>query len=900
MLIVMSWLREYVPGLPPSRAIADALIRAGFEVEGLRAVGGDVSGVVVGEIIGFEPVETKKKTVRWCQVRVAGGGAISDGATGDESTGDGAAVRGIICGALNFAVGDRVAVALPGAVLPGGFAITARKTYGHLSEGMICSARELGLGDDHDGILVLPPSTPLGADVASLLELADEVLDIAITPDRGYALSVRGIAREAATAFALPFDDPGLVGDPGLVDEPGLVDSPGLPPAVTPDSGGPGGSGGSGGASAYPVLVEDTAGCDRYVARVVTGVNPAAATPMTWARRLALAGMRSISVPVDVTNAVLLGLGQPLHAFDRAKLRGPIVVRRAAPGETLRTLDDALRTLDPEDLVIADDSGPIALAGVMGGASTEISATTTEIVLESAHFDPISVARTARRHRLSSEASRRFERGVDPALAPVAAAAAVGLLVELAGATAGPGVTDLDHRPAATTVSLPLGEAERLAGRPYPPQTVLRRLADVGCTLAGHTSAGGSSAGHTSAGRTSAGAVVDSVDGAVDREEVLAVVAPSWRPDLTRPADLVEEIVRLEGYDTIPVTLPRLPAGRGLTAAQRMRRTVGRALAGAGYVEVQTLPFVPEDAPDALGLAADDPRRAVVRVANPIAEDAAYLRTTLLSGLIAAAGRNLGRGQQDLALFETGLVFRERPGGPAPVTAPAVDRKPSADEITALDAALPEQPRHLAVLLAGRSEPAGWAGPGRAVDWADAVDAAHLVAEALGLTLTVAAGEAMPWHPGRCAALSLDGRLVGYAGELHPRVHGGVGLPARTVAMELDLDALLAVAEAAPPVAAPTISTYPPADRDVALAVPVQVPVADVTAALRAGAGALLESLTLFDVFEGEQVGPGQRSLAFGLRLRAFDRTLTAAEANAARDAAVAVAADRLGASLRA
>ncbi|MCM3887551.1 phenylalanine--tRNA ligase subunit beta, partial [Frankia sp. R82] len=531
MLIVMSWLREHVPGLPPTRAVADALVRAGFEVEGLHTVGGDVSGVVVGEIVGFEPVETKKKTVRWCQVRVAGPTASDGGPTapdgGTDASDGGGDVRGVICGALNFAVGDRVAVALPGAVLPGGFAITARKTYGHLSDGMICSARELGLGEDHDGILVLPPSTPLGADVASLLELADEVLDIAITPDRGYALSVRGIAREAAIAFGLPFDDPGRPG--------GALDSEAD------------GAGTSAGAPGYPVVVADAAGCDRYVARVVTGVDAAAVTPTGWARRLALSGTRSISVPVDVTNAVLLGLGQPLHAFDRAKLTGPIVVRRATSGETLRTLDDVDRVLDPEDLVIADDSGPIALAGVMGGASTEISATTTDIVLEAAHFDPVSVARTARRHRLSSEASRRFERGVDPALPAVAAAAAVDLLVALAGATPDPGVTDLDHRPAIPAVPLPPGEAQRLAGRPYPLQTVLHRLTDIGCIV--------------------------SADGAGETaEDVLVVVPPPWRPDLTRPADLVEEIVRLEGYDTIPVTLPRLPAGRGLTAAQRRRR----------------------------------------------------------------------------------------------------------------------------------------------------------------------------------------------------------------------------------------------------------------------------------------------------------------------------------------
>ncbi len=852
MLIVMSWLREYAEGLPPTRAVADALIRAGFEVEGLRGVGGDVSGVVVGEIVDFELVETKKKAVRWCQVRVAGG---------EDPSASG--VRGVICGAHNFAVGDRVPVALPGAVLPGGFAITARKTYGHVSDGMICSARELGLGEDHDGILVLPPSAPLGADVTELLDLADEILDIAVTPDRGYALSVRGIAREAATAFGLPFTDPGA---PPSAQTPTGDAASGRPATGEAEIGEAAGA-------AYPVVVEDTAGCDRYVARVVTGVDPAAVTPLGWSRRLSLSGMRPISVPVDVTNAVLIGLGQPLHAFDRAKLTGAIVVRRAAAGETLRTLDGVERTLDPEDLVIADDTGAIALAGVMGGASTEISAQTTDIVLEAAHFDPISVARTARRHRLSSEASRRFERGVDPALAPVAAATAVALLVELAGAHPAPGATDLDHWPAVAPVLLPLREPERLAGRTYSAEVVRHRLADVGCTITATAS----------------------------DEGVLVVTPPSWRPDLTRPADLVEEIMRLEGYDTIPVTLPLLPAGRGLTPAQRMHRAVGRALAYAGLVEVLTLPFVAADAADALSLVADDKRRLAVRVANPIAEDAAYLRTTLLFGLIAAAVRNIGRGQQDLALFESGRVFREQSGAPVRVPTPPVDRRPSVEEIAALDSVLPKQARHVAALLTGCREPAGWSAPGREVDWADAVDAAQVVAEAVGITLTVTAGDTMPWHPGRCAGLSVGGRLVGFAGELHPRVLGDAGLPPRTVAMELSLDVLVeAAAAAAPPVVAPVISTYPPADRDVALVVATQVPVAEVTEALREGAGDLLESLTLFDVFEGAQVGAGQRSLAFGLRLRAGDRTLTAAEANAVRDTAVELAAQRTGAVLRA
>ncbi|MGF7238135.1 MAG: phenylalanine--tRNA ligase subunit beta, partial [Frankia sp.] len=729
-------------------------------------------------------------------------------------------------------------------------------------DGMICSGRELGFGDDHAGILVLPAGTPLGADVVDLLGLVDEVLDIAVTPDRGYALSVRGIGREAATAFGLPFHDPAL-------DAQRAADDAGTAPG-------------------YPVTLSDPAGCDRYVARVIEGVDPTAPTPLRLARRLELAGMRSISAVVDVTNLVMLELGQPLHAFDASTLSGPIDVRRARAGEHLVTLDGVDRTLDPEDLVITDSSGPIALAGVMGGASTEISASTTRIVIEAAHFDPVSVARTARRHKLHSEASRRFERGVDPALGPAAAQAAVRTLSTLAGGVSDPGVTDVRHERPRPVVSLPVGEPERLGGRPYPREVVVRRLLEVGCSVPDDSGTG----------------------------DTLRVVPPTWRPDLTRPADLVEEVVRLEGYDTIPVRLPRLPAGRGLTPPQRVRRAVSRGLADAGYVEISTVPFVGADAGDSLGLPAGDPRRAAVKIANPIAEDSGFLRTTLLPGLLAAATRNVRRGAGDLALFESGSVFLSETSGddslsagPPPVAAPAppappappVDRRPTDAELAALDAGLPAQPRHVAVLLTGLREPAGWWGPGRPADWGDAVAAARTVAATCGVALTVTAGEVAPWHPGRCAGLSLGpgGPVIGHAGELHPRVVAAAGLPARASAMELDLDALVAAAVAAPPIRARPISAYPPADRDVALVVADTTPVAEVATALSDGAGPLLEALRLFDVYAGAQVGEGRRSLAFGLRLGAAARPRRADAATGVRAGAGAAPPRRTGAALR-
>ena len=808
MRVPVSWLRALVPGLEASAAeIAEGLIRAGLEVEQVVRYGDDVRGVVTGRVLDIEELTGFKKPIRYCHVDV------------------GTRVHEVVCGATNFSVGDVIAFATPGGELPGGFAIAARQTYGHTSDGMICSERELGLGEDHSGILVLPPDTPLGVDVVELLGLRDEVLDIAVTPDRGYTLSMRGMAREAATAFGLELTDPA----PLDVPEPG---------------------------DGYAVRLDDVSGCDRYVARTVTGLDPSAPSPAWLQRRLTLCGMRPISLAVDITNHVLLELGQPLHAFDLDALRGDIVVRRAEPGEKLTTLDEQVRALDPEDLVITDDSGPIALAGVMGGGSTEIGAGTTSVLIESAHFDPVSIARTARRHKLPSEASKRFERGVDPDLADAAAEAAVRLLVALGGGTAG-GTTDVDETPDPVVLRLPAAMPGRVAGRPYEPAVVRRRLEDVGCLVEG--------------------------DDAPDA--VLRVTPPTWRPDLTGTAELVEEVVRLEGYDTIPVVLPTAPAGAGLTASQRLRRTASRALAAAGLVEVVGTPFVGEQVLEVLGGGMTPPR-----LVNPLAETEALLRPSLQPGLLAALQRNVGRGLTDVALYETGVVFTTPGGGDAET--PDLTRRPTEEHLAALDATLPEQPRHVGIALTGSRH-------GRPVDWADAAEAVLSLGRALGLTLTLQSAQWGPWHPGRCAEVLLDGRRVGFAGELHPRVVAQLELPARTVTAEVNLDILVAAAEQAGPTRAAALSPYPPAAVDVALVVEKATPAAAVEAALRAGAGELLEDLRLFDVYTGPQVGEGHRSLAYALRFRAPDRTLTDVEVLAARDAAVEEAARRVGAVLR-
>ncbi|MFF8033321.1 MULTISPECIES: phenylalanine--tRNA ligase subunit beta [unclassified Streptomyces] len=849
MRVPLSWLREYVdlPATETGRDVQAKLISAGLEVETVEHLGADLKGpLVVGQVLTIEELEGFKKPIRFCTVDVGRANG-----TGEPQE--------IVCGARNFAVGDKVVVVLPGATLPGGFSIAARKTYGRVSHGMICSGDELGMGDDGThGIIVLPPETEVGKDAVELLELVDEVLDIAVTANRGDCLSIRGVARETAIAYGLPLRDPALLDVPG------------------PNAFG------------YPVEVSDPAGCDRFTARTVTGLSPEARSPIWLQRRLQKVGMRPISLAVDVTNYVMMELGQPLHAYDRSLVRGTIGVRRAEEGEKIVTLDGVERKLHAEDLVITDDRGPIGLAGVMGGADTEIADqgngadATTDVVIEAAHFDQVSVARTARRHKLSSEASRRFERGVDPQAAAAAAQRTVDLLVLLAGGTAEAGVTEVVAPTAPHTITTAADHPDRVAGVTYGRETVVRRLQEVGCDVYG--------------------------------QDELIVTVPSWRPDLTDPNDLAEEVIRLEGYENLPSTLPRPPAGRGLTPRQRLHRRVGRALAGAGYVEAPNYPFVSERVFDQLGLEADDPARRVVTLVNPLSDEEPALRTSLLPGLLGALRRNDGRGSHDLALFETGLVFLPRALGSARAgeTSPRderkaaanlpVDRRPGEDDIAALDAALPDQPRHVAVVLAGAREQAGWWGKGRPAGWADAVEAARTVAREAGAELGVRKGQYGPWHPGRCAELTVtvDGaeRVIGHAGELHPRVWKALGLPARTCAMELDLDVLRRVGDDTPQ--APGISTFPVATQDVALVVDAFVPASDVESALREGAGPLLESIRLFDVYENaEQLGEGRKSLAYALRFRAADRTLTVDEASAAREAAVALAGERTGAALR-
>lgn len=828
----MSWLRE-AAGLGADVAASDLAAKftaAGLTVEHIVRTGAEVTGpLVVGRVLSKTDEEQKNgKTVHYCRVDVGD-------EHNDQPMDDYPASRGIICGAHNFSAGDLVVVALPGAVLPGDFQIAARKTYGHISDGMICSQLELGLGEDHDGIIVLDAALGLnpGDDAIAALWTSDEVLEIDLTPDLSYALSIRGLARDAAQLFGASYTD--------------RYARP-VPQAVV---------------DGYPVELADEA-CPLFVALRLDGFNPAAASPSWLVRRLEAAGMRSISLAVDVTNYVMLESGQPLHAYDADTLAGPIVVRLAREGETLVTLDDVTRELVRSDLLIADDSGPIGLAGVMGGASTEISAATTSIVLEAAHFDPVTVSKTMRRLNLPSEASKRFERGVDPALPYAAAHRAMELMVEYGGG----------RRSADETVAGGVASPPSIAMRATLPAQVLG--ADISTSEVIST-------------LQKSGVQVTAMG------DSLTLTPPTWRNDLRDPFDYVEEVGSKVGFHRIGSSVPSAPIGRGYTERQQGRRRVLQAVADLGFVEVLSLPFSSLDDLDKLGLAADDPRRNVVRLANPLSDTHPFLRTSLLPGLFAAVAKNTSRSMGDLALFEQGLGFFDFDTPDAP--RPSVAHRPSADELAALDAALPTQADTIAAVVTGNWMMPGWSGPATPATWEHVVAFAETAAAALGVRLKRRNAEAAPWHPGRCAELSVDGQVLGFAGELHPAVCAAFGLPARACAVEFNLGDLLAAAPHSGQVKA--LSPFPLAKEDVALIVGADVAAADVEASLVQGAGPLLESVSLFDIYTGPQIGEGKKSLAFALRFRG-DATLTDEEAAQARQNAVAVAVERFGAVQRA
>ncbi|WP_193096666.1 phenylalanine--tRNA ligase subunit beta [Brevibacterium sp. FME17] len=861
MRVPLNWLADYVdlPANTDPHALAAEFASIGLEEEDF--FGPELTGpLVVGRVLELTKEEhSNGKTVNWCRVDVGPEHNEDADDPKDPQPGEERPSRGIICGAHNFVVGDLIVACLPGAVLPGDFQIAARKTYGHKSDGMICSAKELGLGEDHDGIIVLKNlglSGEPGDDAIALLGLDQVTLDVNVTPDRGYQLSMRGIAREYAQMKGQAFTD---IGSPTVAE----VNAP------TDDG--------------FPVVVEDSnpidgnVGCDQFTALQVTGLDTSAQTPFWMQRRLIAAGMRPISLTVDVTNYVMLELGQPLHAYDTALLGEEIVVRRAQAGQKFTTLDDVERTLDAEDLLITDRGGQgsdstggkiIGLAGVMGGAAVEVNDETTAVVIEAAHFDPISIARTARRHKLSSEASRRFERGVDPLLGPVAARRCADLLVELAGGTLSPATTQVGQAPEPTVIELPVKRVDSLVGVDYTTAEVTGLLEGIG-------------------------AIIEVIG-----KDRLAVTVPLWRTDITADVDLIEEVARTGGYDRIPSIQPAARAGQGMTEAQRTRRRISNLLAADGFTEVLSYPFTSDKRDDQLRLEADDVRRKHIRLANPMSEDLPLMRTNLLSTLVELVARNFGRGAKDVALFEAGLVSTSAglPAGPGPRHLPGYH--PTDAELDEVYASVPVQPYHYAGIISGNVELPGVWGKGRKAEAADVIDTVRRIAGVNGIEVSVEADQIAPWHPGRAAKFLLaDGQELGHAGELHPKVCENLGLPARSVAFEIDLDALLAQEDLRTWDGA--LSTYPVSRQDVALIVDAQLPTQTLAATLREGAGEELELLETFDLYTGDQLPEGKKSLAFRLTFRAPDRTLKADEASAMREAATALAAERHGAEVR-
>jgi phenylalanyl-tRNA synthetase beta chain len=788
----LSWIRDFTPADAPVDELVAALNQLGLEVEGVEEPGRDLGGVRVARILEVLPHPDADRL------------QLADVDFGDGTT-------RVVCGAPNIAAGQLVPFAPAGARLPGGITLERRTIRGQVSDGMLCSPRELGLGDDHGGILVLDPGAELGADVRPVLGLDDVVFDLSITPNRPDAMCVVGVARELAAHLGQPLTVP--------------------EPAVRGDSAV---------AADVSVDIEAPDRCWRYlagVARVTMGESPA------WLQqRLVKAGMRPISNVVDVTNYVLLERNQPLHAFDLGRLAGRgIVVRLATPGEPMTTLDGVQRTLDAEDLLICDaERTPQAIAGIMGGSTSEVTAATSEILLEAAYFERMGIARSSKRLKLRSESSARFERGIDPEGVAVHAARALELLEAVAAAGVAPETVDEFPTPAPRPViRLRTTRVNRLLGTSLTDRDVLAALEPLGI----------------------------SVDGEGDE---ITAVPPSFRPDLEREVDLVEEVARRVGFASIGRTVPK-PADQvgGLSSSQRARRVVADALVGLGASEAMTVPLV---APEAL---ADFGGERSVAIANPLRAEESALRTSLVPGLLAAAALNTARSLPDVTLFEIGHVFAT----------------PTGSDV------LPVEREHAAAVVAGtiRRAPVE---PDRVVDAFDAVDLLHGVLDALRVTDVELRSEAVRgWWPGRAAVVLVGGEPAGVVGELGPEVVERAGMAGPVASFSVDLDALLAAPAGDEAYVAP--SPYPPSAIDLAFVLPDDVSAGMVTATIGHAAGADLETVRVFDEFRRDELGDGRRSVAFGLRFRAPDRTLTDAEVAELRSACIDAVVRAHGAELR-
>ena len=818
MKIPLSWLKEYVtlPAKITSEQISQAFVKVGFEIESIEEQGADLKGpLVVGKVLSIEELSEHKKPIRFVGLDV-----------GEKKT------RYVICGARNFKVNDLVVVALPGALLPGDFKISARETYGKISDGMICSAKEIGISDEHAGIIVLQEGK-IGQDAIALLDVRDVIFDVSVNPDRGYAMSVRGLARELAGSLQVKYVDPA---DPKIAKKFGKNSNP----------------------KAVSVKIEDKTGADQIYIRTLDQVNVKKSTPLWMQRRIEKCGMRSISLAVDITNYVMLELGQPLHAFDAQYIMGGLRVVRAGKFTKLTTLDKVDRKLDPDNLLIADAKTPLALAGTMGGLTSEVSNVTTKIALEAAHFDPLSISRNSRSHNLSSEASRRMERNTDPALAEIASARATQLLIDLADAKY-VGTSQAGSPIKNRKVKISQTQISKYLGFPYTAKQVKSALLLIGCKVAGSG-------------------------------DLLTVEVPTWRPDLINFADFAEEIARLNSYDLIPATLPTGKDGARLNDMQYRKRAVAISLANQGFTEVINYPFVSQEMVDLLGFTGD--RAKSFKIANPMSEEFPLLRTHLLPGLLTTAVRNIGRGSKNLAIFEIGTIFRNTtPLGKA--VNPGISKRPSEKVIKDIYDGVPKQMLFVGAVVTGETVLSDWQGSGSKFNWSDAIAKAQEIIESTGNDYEIFSSDLAPWHPGRCAELRVNGKPVAHAGELHPRVITALNLPERSCAFAVILSEL----PSAGVTKAPAIWSFPAVVQDVALVVESKISAADLTAAIKQGAGPLLESIVLFDRYD--QMAGNKVSLAFTLTFRASDRTLTSDEVALYRDQAIAQAAKSVGAVLR-
>ena len=800
MLVPVSWLREYCDPPLSTAQLSDRLTMTGTKTEGLLRWGPpSADNYVVGRVVTAEQHPNADR-LRLCVVDIGAKAPIS-----------------IVCGAPNVAAGQMVAVALPGARLADGRTLEAAKLRGILSNGMVLAEDELALGQDHAGIMVLADGIEAGTPLAEVLPLGDDVIEFEITPNRPDCLSIFGIAREAHAASGAPLALPPWMDDPGTLE---------------------------GDAGGVTIAVECPDLCPRFTARVFEDVT-IGPSPLWLKARLLAGGMRPISNVVDITNYVMLLTGQPLHAFDLDKVAGAsLTIRRAGAGERIDTLDGQTRELDPEMVVIEDADGPTSIAAIMGGARSEVSETTTRVLLEAANWNGANIQRSALRLGLRSEASARFEKGLSPGQTSEAMAVATRLLLELAGARVLPGTVDVGGPEAAPApIELRPEHVNALLGTSIPTGRCREILEALEFEVAG-------------------------------TDATLSVTPPHFRArDVTRAVDLIEEVARIDGLDRLPATLPPRNGAVGrLTHKQRLIRRLEDALAARGLSEIAGWSFTDPAVLERLRVPPGDPVSAVVTIENPLSQSFSIMRPTLLTSLLDAAKLNLARDAQAVRIFESGTVYRAAPQ-------------------------LADEHHGLGILLVGGSLASWRSAETTSSDFYMAKALLEAVMAVAGVGFVLEREERPYFHPGRGASIHVGGTRVGIIGEIHPQVAAAWELP-QTAAWLVNLDLL---APLAPETAIYAhFGSFPSVREDLAIVVAAERPAAEVIAVVRAAGGPELESVELFDVYEGEQIGPGRRSLALHLEFRAPDRTLTAEEVARRRAAIAKALASKVGGELRA